>query len=477
MRASLAIWLLLCGQAVAAGAPPVPSVPVSAIGTPLISGPNNRVLAMGDSLICFATFGSVSSCGDAVAIATPGTQSLAFASNGLMSWVQFLTGGRIVSEITDNRGIVGQTSTQILARIPAALAAKRYGAVVLDMGENDPLSAITVAQTVANMQAAVALFQAVGAKVILLPVFPRGPGAWNTGSTPSEVAYQQQAAEINAQYAAFAKQTPGVYWADARKSYIDTTTGYAATVNTIADKLHNSPAGAYLWGSAVAAIINQIFPAVDPSFADPLDTYTTAHPTGNLAANGLLTGSVAATTNGVMSGVQPTSWTATNSLGTTTGGTAVWSLIADAVAGQCAVLTLTGVTGTNTSGEIFLLQSITNGSNINPGDVIESMVNVTVTGGSNIRGVGIHVKDSDGTTVFDHYSLSAYNVAGYPLPAAFSGLTKTPQTTTRTPAGTASYQLRLSVIGDTTASGGVSGVVKFCRMSTRKVLVAAQGGA
>ncbi|HEY9198531.1 MAG TPA: arylesterase [Gammaproteobacteria bacterium] len=67
-----------------------------------------------------------------------------------------------------NASVSGETSVGGRARLPALLADGNYSVVVLELGGNDGLRGLSLAQTEANLRAMIETAQAAGARVLLL---------------------------------------------------------------------------------------------------------------------------------------------------------------------------------------------------------------------------------------------------------------------------------------------------------------------
>jgi len=67
-----------------------------------------------------------------------------------------------------NASISGETSSGGLARLPALLASKKPGLVLLELGANDALRGLSIAQTQSNLQKMIVISKQSGAKVLLL---------------------------------------------------------------------------------------------------------------------------------------------------------------------------------------------------------------------------------------------------------------------------------------------------------------------
>lgn len=424
-----------------------------------------RVCFVGDSLIDYSV--------------TRTTTNLQFNSNGVCSWIQALCGWRFNSEASDNYGAAGETSSQILLRIPA-IAAKAYDIAVLDMGENN-VNVTDASVLLADLNAAVKLFAAAGTHVVVLPVFPRS----NTGVDSNVGAKNTIICGFNTALAAYCRTHRGISWAGQYLPQYIGTDGMAKAANLF-DGTHPTPTGAKAIAQGAADIINAILPALPDRVAySALDIYDAGGSPvrnlyGNMLANGMMTGSTAATTLGsIVSGVKPTpSWTNATSSSAVSSGTAVWSKQSPSPSGigDAAVLTMTNVAGSDANWEIMMLQGPTTG--FAAGDVLEAIAMFDVAASPvNIKAVHMHVRESDGSTSVDHYGMAKFAQSGSPplavdlgVPTAgYSIPIKSPQFTVRpySGSGTASVQVRLGVIADTTGSGGASGVFKFYQPSLR----------
>ena len=67
-----------------------------------------------------------------------------------------------------NASVSGETSAGGRARLPALLARETYALVVLELGGNDGLRGLSLAQTEANLRAMIEAARAAGAQVLLL---------------------------------------------------------------------------------------------------------------------------------------------------------------------------------------------------------------------------------------------------------------------------------------------------------------------
>lgn len=116
-------------------------------GSAALAAPTNTVLVVGDSL------------------------SAAYGLKPEQGWVAMLD-ARLKAKRpawqTVNVSISGETTAGGLARLPAALKRARPKVVVIELGANDGLRGLDLAQSKANLQKMIKQSQAVGAQVLLI---------------------------------------------------------------------------------------------------------------------------------------------------------------------------------------------------------------------------------------------------------------------------------------------------------------------
>lgn len=136
-----------------------------------------------------------------------------------------------------NCGIGGETTAQILARVPDILALNP-DIVVLNGGINDIAAGVTTDQIVANMKSIIDLCMAAGKKVVFLPI--------NYFKTSGDVD------AINAAYDQMLKPYAGKVFKVAFKNFVnDMSMLYS-------DELHPSALGGTMLGRDIADVINQV---------------------------------------------------------------------------------------------------------------------------------------------------------------------------------------------------------------------------
>lgn len=257
--------------------------------------------------------------GDSNTAGTDGTYSggqFQMGPSSYATWASLLSGGRI--RMLANKGVGGETSTQILARVDDVIALSPDWCLVM-MGTNDMTGyaaapAATLATLKSNIEAAERQLRGVGINVVLCTILPNGTAQYRPGIIRANAWIRWYC------------QTRGVHLLDLYAQMVDPAqadtwrSGYAH-----GDGVHFSQAGAKAAGSYVATALAPLLPLHTP-------TLCSSNVTGddpNLLVNGIFTGDTNA--DGIAN-----SWGETGS-----GGSVTWSLETDsAIVGQWQVLTV-----------------------------------------------------------------------------------------------------------------------------------------
>jgi hypothetical protein len=109
----------------------------------------------------------------------PGGRNTYFRNVGIFPWISALSAGVLHCPIEANAGIRSDTTAMILARVPAHISAcKALGITrVVYLGGTNDRPNITVATTMANILAAIKLYNDAGISVDLISELPRGNGS------------------------------------------------------------------------------------------------------------------------------------------------------------------------------------------------------------------------------------------------------------------------------------------------------------
>jgi lysophospholipase L1-like esterase len=445
------------------------TVSTSSDGTSLVSGDGNSLFFSPSGSVLIAGFGD--SITDQNSLVNS-TQSYLYA-NGYMTWASILSGGKLTFTDAINYGTAGDTTTMMVARLSTTLAAiyasgAKYCVVLA--GTNDVYSGVTYAQTIANLATIYGGFLGLNIVPVIVPILPRAKDA---ASGSMLTADRQKLQRINNWIREYARTTPNVVIADPTLNIVDqaVTNGDpigALLANTTAytyDGLHPSARGAYWIGKAISDALQYRLSGISQALWSQIDTYdATNNPSGNLLANGYMTGTGG--TNGTgSSGSVATSWTARRLVGTTGALT-------------CSKTTVTAGNGTTypqqtvafvaTAGsateELQVYQQIfPSGTTYAVGDTVYAECDVSVSGITAASFRSIYLKCADDGV---DGRIGQPSGAGYMPDSNWSGTMRSPAFVIK--AGTTAITVSMHAqIDGTVASAGVT--VNFSRMALRKV--------
>lgn len=203
---------------------------------------------------------------------------------GYQHWLPILSGGRCIAPPELNFGVAGDTTSQIVARLPAILAAaKSSGAAtaVIHAGVNNVAdsSYLSLEQTKSDIRTIVTSLLALGMRVLL------------TNEQPRNLADADRALQMIAAHEwmqSYARATSGVYMVD---TWTPNTLPYAAATamaspaNYRSDLIHLSPTGGFLFAQAIVSVCSTFFPVSQTLVTADGDRYKAGvNPTGNLFA-------------------------------------------------------------------------------------------------------------------------------------------------------------------------------------------------
>lgn len=308
----------------------------------------NRWVAMGDSR---PDNGRLSDASNA-----------SFKMRGLLTWVRFLSGQRIVHNIEDIYAVSGYTSTQVTQNLLPLAAASPACAVVVLNGTNDrPGAGLSYQTTIDNYVIQRNTLLAAGKVVVFIAEMPRGDAS-NTGNrlTGAQIAIQQRIRLWLLSQASI----PGVYVIDPWPVMADpaSTTGDDLAA-MFADGLHPNQYGSF-YGVAqpLTALVNQLHPPINILPASNTDVYdATNNPGGVLTANPGTVGTggtITAPGAGSLTGTAANSYTL--SLSTGTGLTVVASKVTTADGKQWQQIVVSG-TPTGNAEVRMTLPTVTSG--------------------------------------------------------------------------------------------------------------------
>jgi hypothetical protein len=411
---------------------------------------NRRVLAVGDSRTA-----AISSYDPASVIT--------YEANGYLTSARFLSRQRFDFDASrDNGGVGGDTTTMILARLPALLAANDASVIAILGETNDRGSAaMTAAQTIANWDAMEALVLGAGRTLLWLAEMPRGDTV-NTGNRLSgdQLAYHFQChRDLLGRHG-----RPGVFVADPWKymALANSLTG-DAIAGMLHDGLHTSLVGGFAAGKAVAEVLNQIFPAIDFLPTSNADVYAANHPKGYLNSNPMMDGSSGAVGTGG-SGSLATGYTGSSGSGYGTI-TRAYSKVTDAVLGREVQQIVLGGTPTAASSLDLVRQSSLHG-NVAAGDKLRAFCDIEWDAGlTGLYGLNLRARFLNAAaTVLDARDMDGYTSSFLMPTGANSGIMLLPNI----PAPATFDDLQLSVRSQHPANTACAGTIRIKSIGIRK---------
>lgn len=213
-------------------------------------GSLGRVLALGTSIAVYPSSGATSTANTYPARVAAQLQTLL---------------GQTYEVIA--AGVSGNTTTEMLARLPGLLATHRPTVVTIETSVNDTRldRSITTADTVLNMRKMAALVRLSGGTPIFITSTPFDPGRF--GSASYDFTSTAKAVATNAAVVAMAAEQ-GVAVVDMFKAML-------GKVGVLNDGLHPNDAGHVIWGAQIAAKIAAMV-AADPKTVRALDEFDRA---------------------------------------------------------------------------------------------------------------------------------------------------------------------------------------------------------
>lgn len=367
--------------------------------------------------------------------------------------------------VSDNFGVSGQRSDQILARVDDMLAATdasviiAYGCSVNDRLQGRDWETFTLP----NLRSIQSKIIDAGRIIIWVTDTLSGDATFASFRlTGAQLRYHQR----TRQWMLDQVTEPGVYVADPRQHWDLATSlvGYNKLLYTL-DGLHPISLGAYWLAKSTQPIIEALFPprAILPT-SNSDQYHATDNPKGCLNSNPLLDGTSGTLNNGGgtnCSGVLATGYTCTAGADAT-GTTAVYSKETD---GRQKVV-LAGTTSAGTaSNQYEIIKTINLVPLLSAGDIIEAVLDLDIAEGmANIWQLGLNIQAQGGVTI-NSWDGIALTTEG-PLPGNARRLIyRTPRV--QIPVGTTTLYARLvaSLIPSTT----VAATLTMGAISVRKV--------
>ena len=432
----------------------VTSLLINAVGAGLVGiTPIRKVVGLGNSLIYQNGVASSS-------------QNLTQA-RGEIAELQSYLHGRFQFDGTLNLGVSGETSAQIAARLPSALATDA-DTLYTEGGTNDT-EVVSEAELWDNLLNKTYLpWLAQKPNLIIRTITQRTQAAWGT-ETAATTFRKQRSEAIRLRQLAYGAANPGrVIVIDPVAAMNDPGGVYVPRADLFLDGLHYNVKGADLIASVGAPLLASRVPNADYNLnTDP----------GTLLTNAAMTGNGGTVTAGTgMSGVAPNSWTAVRIRGSSPdSGSIVWSkeARADGVVGEWTVATANAMLRAASDGNerYGLLQTLdVSAGKYAAGDKIEMFAEMQIvsTDGTTLLQASPEMVEQDGTSAFVVLPMAA--VAGCPLvPWVAPRVIRTPPITVRSPrsSGTRNILFRINICFDPRTAS--SWQVRIGRLLARKI--------
>jgi lysophospholipase L1-like esterase len=116
-----------------------------------------------------------------------------WGDRGFTSWLQQLMGHKLYVPLNGNKGVNGETTTQMIARLGSALALAPKVVTILG-GTNDISASVPATTIIANLNYIYNAFRSIGCKILAIPILPRYAG--NALSATQEAERQKTNAWI-----------------------------------------------------------------------------------------------------------------------------------------------------------------------------------------------------------------------------------------------------------------------------------------
>lgn len=231
----------------------------------------------------------------------PTSPQISTSAMSPLNWANALLGQRFM--IGDHWGVSAETTTQMLARIDAAVASGA-GILYIQGGVNDYSGGAAVPSVVANIITMAEKGRAANMIVVIEA---------EVGSTSLNPAAVAKLPEHNRLLRQYSDVTPGVFVHDARpvmlsKSAASNTVGFNATYAY--DVTHANGRGSYQWGKSLAVLLGPLVaPRSSPLINNPVDA-DPANGRWQLATNPTFITATGGTLANNATGAAPSSWSA-----------------------------------------------------------------------------------------------------------------------------------------------------------------------
>jgi len=414
---------------------------------PAVSGGNNKVVALGDSIVANAL------------VTASGATHKSWSNYGFLAWARRYLGQRVNLPAANVLAVGGVDIASVYAnQLPAALSSGANIAIVMCGHNSITITNEPLANMIAEITAIYTALIKAGIFVVAIPVRVVGTSA------AYNAAQLQKFASFNSYITKFCAANSGIMLLDINPTYLDFSTGLGQS-SLMLDDIHDNQLGAMTFGWLVASTLAPLTTPRDDRFMHVGDVYdATNNVTGNLLPNGLLAGSAANALNGA-TGSLPTTWYGErqNNSGTLT---LAFSKVSDATLTNLTRSRMT-IGGTADLNQALLLQEASGWA---VGDTITGLCDVSwnITSGS-VLGIGLRVVCEDaGYTPIDETWDGYYPGSGGSMPTGTDHPVVLRTDPLVIPANTAHVYIQGVV--QSGASGAIAATVDWGRISLRKVV-------
>lgn len=416
-------------------------------------------------------------CGQKVITAGQGYTSDHY-NNGYAGWAQSALKGRAVFPAELCFGVSGETSTQILARVPAALTTMiaagcrivtMYGNTTNDRTSTTPV--MTAADSIANLTQMFALAVAAGLRVIYFAETPRGNASFPAQRlTSPQLDYHRQ---VYRWAVDVASKIPGVTVIDLWAEFVDPTTTSDSKATVTIDGLHQNQLSGRIGGERLASVLLPTLPSRQFAYAtDAGDAYSADNRRGNMAPNGMLSGTGGTKPAGI-TGTVADSTVATLATAWTAGTiTCLGAQVTDADGFPWQQFTLGGNSASNV-GPSMLLEQVVPVANIQAGDVLQAALRIQADAGmTGVRAMYVETYVRSAGSIIQTRSMRNFSSNGTLLPAiTYTGdneiLCISPESVIF--AGETLTQAFIRIRLEVIESAPISAVVRFGGLGLRKI--------
>ena len=341
---------------------------------------------------------------------------------GYTNWASYYSMGRFVYKDAYDKGVSGNSTTQVAARLTDIDAVQALDpdlkGVVFQCGTNDADAGVALATITGNYKTIFDYILAKGLKLYIIEEFPRNTWSTAAGTAALTLAANQKLRDINAYYKTYEATYP--YQVRVIECYNDFRDGYDTVTSNSgyvsSDTVHPEVNGAMIvgrklgqmivsdWGTGLVPAPNKEHVVLNPYLVDDTGTDSTANLTLTGAAN------------------IPVSWTLGSSVTSGPTNTASVSRNTDG----SLRLSLNCGAGGATSSLIRLEQTVTLASGAYTlDDLLQGYALIKPVSGTRFKAVGLQILDDTPGTDYTYQGMWRTNAVNYDAANAGFGLVET----------------------------------------------------